>query len=59
MLDVNLGKLVSLEVHGRLRNAKISKKYFSMLELVVSYTVRKIKKIAFEQAKEQTNQTPG
>ena len=32
--DVNLGKLVPLEVHGRLENAKIAKKYFPMLEWV-------------------------
>ena len=30
--DVNLGKLVPLEVHGRVGNAKIAKKYFLMLE---------------------------
>ena len=32
MPDVNLGKLVPLEVHGRLGNAKIAKKYFAMSE---------------------------
>ena len=32
MSDVNLGKLVHLEVHDRLRNVKIAKKYFLMLE---------------------------
>ena len=32
MLDVKLRKLVSLEVHGRLKNTKIAKKYFSMLK---------------------------
>ena len=31
-LDVNLGKLVPLKVHGRLGNAKIAKKKFPMLE---------------------------
>ena len=33
--DVNLGKLVLLEVHGRVGNAKIVKKYFSMSEWCV------------------------
>ena len=28
MLDVNFGKLVPLEVHGRVGNAKTAKKYF-------------------------------
>ena len=32
MPDVNLGKLVPLEVHRRVGNAKIGKKYFSMSE---------------------------
>ena len=27
---LNLGKLVPLEVHGRVKNAKIAKKYFPM-----------------------------
>ena len=56
--DVNLGKLVPLEVHGRLRNAKIAKKYFPMSEWGVPYTARKLKKRALQQAKEITNQTP-
>ena len=30
--DVNLGKLVLLEVQDRLGNAKTAKKYFPMLE---------------------------
>ena len=30
--DVNLGKLVPLEVHGRVRNVKIAKKYNLMSE---------------------------
>ena len=34
MPDVNLGKLVPLEVHGRVRNTKIVKKYFPMSEWV-------------------------
>ena len=56
---MNLGKLVPLEVHGRLENAKIAKKYFLMLEWGVPYTVGKLKKRTFQQAKEHTNQIPG
>ena len=59
MPDVNLGKLVPLEVHGKLINAKIAKKYFPMLEWGVPYTVGKLKRRAFQQAKEHTNPTPG
>ena len=50
-LDVNLGKLVPLEVHGKLENAKIAKKYFSMSEQGVPYTVGKLKRRAFQQLK--------
>ena len=50
--DVNLGKLVLLEVHDRVENAKIAKKYFSMLKWGVPYTVGKLKRRAFQQAKE-------
>ena len=57
--DVNLGKLVPLEVHNRLENAKIAKKYFIMLEWGVPYTVGKLKRKTFQQAKEYTNWTPG
>ena len=39
--NVNLGKLVPLEVHGRLRNAKKTKKYFPMLEWGVHYTQKR------------------
>ena len=46
MPNVNLGKLVPLEVHGRVRNAKIENKYFPMLEWGVLYTVGKIKQRA-------------
>ena len=56
---MNLGKLVSLEVHGRVRNAKIAKKYFPTLEWDVPYTVGKLKKRAFQQAKEHTDLIPG
>ena len=59
MLDVNLGKLVPLEVHDRLKNAKIAKKYLLMLEWGVPYTIGKLKRRAFQQAKEHTNQIPG
>ena len=55
MPDVNLGKLVPLEVHGRVENAKIAKKYFTMLEWGVSYTIGKLKRRAFQQAKEHAN----
>ena len=55
---MNLGKLVPLKVHDRLKNAKIAKKYFPMLERGVPYTVGKLKRRAFQQAKEHTNQIP-
>ena len=55
--DVNLGKLVPLEVHGKLKNAKITKKHFPMLEWGVPYIVGKLKRRAFYQAKEHANQT--
>ena len=57
--DANLGKLVPLEVHGRVRNAKIAKKYFLMLEWGMPYIVGKLKRRAFQQAKEHTNQILG
>ena len=57
--DVNLGKLVPLEVHGRLGNAKIARKYFSMLEQGVPYTVRKLKRRPFQQAKDHANRITG
>ena len=56
---MNLGKLVPLEVHDRVKNAKIEKKYFPMLELGVPYTVGKIKRRAFQQAKEHADRIPG
>ena len=59
MSDVNLGKLIPSEVHGRFENAKITTKYFSMLERAVPYTIGKLKRRTFHQAKEHTNQTPG
>ena len=59
MPDVNLGKLVPLEVPGRVRNTKIAKKYFPMLESSVPYTVGKLKRRTFQQAKEQANWIPG
>ena len=49
---MNLGKLVLLGVHGRLRNAKIAKKYFPMSEWGVSYADEKLKKRAFQKAKD-------
>ena len=39
MPDVNVGKLVPLEVHGKVGNAKIAKKYFPMLEWGVPYPI--------------------
>ena len=56
---MNLGKLVPLEVHGRVGNAKISKKCFLMLEWGVSYTVGKLKRRASQQAKEHADWIPG
>ena len=41
-----------LEVHGRLRNAKIAKKYFLMLEWGMPYTIGKQKRRASQQDKE-------
>ena len=57
--DVNIGKLVPLEVHCKVENAKIAKKYFLMLEWGVPYTVGKLKRRAFQQAKEHANWIPG
>ena len=56
---VNLGKLVPLEVHDRVGIAKIANKYFLMSEWGVPYTVGKLKRRAFQQAKEHANQIPG
>ena len=41
---MNLGKLVPLEVHGRVGNAKIAKKYFPMFQWDVPYTVGMLKR---------------
>ena len=56
--NVNLGKLVPLEVHRRLESTKIAKKYFPMSEWGVLYIVEKLKRRSFQQAKEHTNQIP-
>ena len=40
---MNLGELVPLEVHDMLRNAKIAKKYFPMLEWDMPYIVEKLR----------------
>ena len=56
---MNLGKLVPLEVHARVGNAKIAKKYFLMSKWGVPYTIEKLKRGAFDQAKEHTNRIPG
>ena len=56
---MNLRKLVPLEVHNRVKNAKIAKKYFLMLEWGVPYIVGKLKRRAFLQAKEFANKKPG
>ena len=55
MPNVNLGKLVPLEVHGRVKNAKIAKKFFPMSGWGMPYTV---KEKDFQQAKEHANQIP-
>ena len=52
---MNLGKLVPLEVHGRVINAKIEKKYFPMSKWGASYTVGKLKRRAFQKAKENAD----
>ena len=49
----------TLEVHGRFRNAKIAKVYSTMLELGVPYTIGKLKRSTFQQAKEHASRTPG
>ena len=51
--------LVPLEVHGKVENAKISKKYFPMLKWGVPYTVGKLKRRAFQLAKEHADRIPG
>ena len=56
---MNLGKLIPLEVHGRVRNAKIENKYFPMSEWGVPYTVGKLKRRSFHQAKEHADWLPG
>ena len=48
---MNLGKLVPLGIHDKLRNTKITKKYFLMLEWGLLYTVGKLKRRDFEQVK--------
>ena len=55
---MDLGKLVLLEVHGRLGNAKIANKYYPMSKWGVPYSLGKLKRRAFQQAKEYTNQRP-
>ena len=54
MLDVNLRVLIPLEVHGRLGNVELAKKYSLMLEWGVPYVFGKIDKRAFQQAKEHS-----
>ena len=56
---MNLGKLVPLDVHDRVKNAKVEKKYFPMLEWGVPYTVGNLKRRAFQQAKDHANWIPG
>ena len=56
---MNLGKLVPLEVHGRVGNAKLAKKYFPKMEWGVPCTVGKLKRIAFQRAKEHADPIPG
>ena len=52
---MNLGKLVPLDVHGKVGNAKIAKRYFPMSEWSMPYTVGKLKRRAFQKAKEHAN----
>ena len=56
---MNLEKLIPLEVQSKLKNAKIAKKYFPMSIWGVPYTVGKLKRRAFQQAKEHANKTLG
>ena len=56
---MNLRKLVPLEVHDRVGSAKTAKKYFPMSEWGVPYTIGKLKRRAFQQAKENANPIPG
>ena len=56
---MNLGKLVPLEVHDRVGNAKIAEKYFPMSEWDVPYTIGKLKRRTFQEAKEHTDRIPG
>ena len=56
---MNLGKLVPLEVQVGVENAKIAKKYFLMSKCGVPYIVGKLKRRAFQQAKEHADQMPG
>ena len=56
---MNLGKLVPLEVHGRVENTKIAKKYFLMSEWGMPYNIGKLKRRVFQQAKEHAHRIPG
>ena len=56
---MNLGKLVPLEVHGRVKNAKIAKIYFPISKWSVPFIVGKIKRRDYQQAKEHAHQVPG
>ena len=56
---MNLGKLVPLEVHGKVKNVKIEKKYFPMSEWGVPYTVEKLKRRDFQQGKELASRILG
>ena len=48
-------KASSFESSRQAKNAKIAKKYFSMLKWGVPYTVEELKRRAFQKAKEQAN----
>ena len=56
---MNLGKLVPLEVYGKLGNTKIAKKYFLMSKRGMPYSIGKLKRRTFQQAKEHANSRPG
>ena len=45
--DLNLGKLVPLEVHDKLKNAKITEKYFPISKLGLPYNCWKAKEKGF------------
>ena len=57
--DMNLRKLVPLEVHCRFINTKIAKEYFPMSKWNMPYIIGKLKRRAFQETKELANWIPG